>query len=179
MVFVLEDIYTIRHNRKIDASRTRTLETLLPNSAEVLECSKLLNKPMNAGECFDLYGYTQQIMGEFNEGASSYNWGGIVPEFEWVYMEALANAIVRGNKSKEESKLVTILMYGLEGGIISIEDEGEGFDYRDEILRFQRGDKRTINGQGQGLKRFDSTPLSVSYHGDGNLIMIATPLKED
>lgn len=177
MVFVLDDIDTIKQRRLIDDSRTRTLETLLPDSDEVQRCSQLLEKPMNAGECFDLYGYVQKIMGKFGEGASSYDWRDGVFEFEWVYMEALGNAIIRGNKSREESKLVTTLMYGLGGGIISIEDEGEGFDYKDEISRLQSGRDRTINGQGQGLKRFNLTPLEVGYHNSGNLITIGSPIK--
>lgn len=73
MVFVLEDIDTIKNNRKIDASRTKTLEILLPDFTEARRCSKILKKTMNAGDCFDLFGYTEKILREAYMTASSFN----------------------------------------------------------------------------------------------------------
>jgi len=71
-------------------------------------------------------------------------------DLEIALREALANAIIHGNKSRR-GKRVLLRCYGIPGGalLIAVRDEGEGFDPED--VPDPRGAERVLLHHGRGI----------------------------
>jgi len=91
-----------------------------------------------------------------------------------LFTDAIANAARWGNKGLPGSFIEVTVEYGMLGSLILVQDQGSGFDYHAVLDKYQKGEKHVPEG-GAGIRKFGSSHLHVSYHGNGNLVSIATP----
>ena len=93
----------------------------------------------------------------------------------YALWELYINAQHRGNKSNPDLPIITKVFEGSRGTVMRIEDCGEGFDYKDFIVKMRLG-VRFFEGEGKGLRYSDRSKDLVSYEGDGNIVNVMSPL---
>lgn len=80
--------------------------------------------------------------------------------------EIFTNAFLHGNLSSLEKQIQVRLDVGMKGSLLSIVDEGNGFDYREVLDKFRRG-KKYFNYQGNGFKAYEKSKYNVSFDNGG------------
>lgn len=84
---------------------------------------------------------------------------------------ALENAFLRGNKASIEAKVYVRVFQGNKGWVVQIENEGEGFDFREKFRAWESG-KEVKQGSGRGWARLHASPVLAGYEGKGNIMNI-------
>lgn len=165
MVFVLEDIAKIELDRKIftdlDETHVHTQTT-----------DNMLDDPK-------LHKTVESILYPYLNFAENYVWhiglGGILG----VFRDAFLNAGLWGNRNTPGKRITTTIKYGYFGSVIYVQDEGSGFDYLIQIGKLQKGEPHDYQNNGGGMRKFYRSSLQIAYHGNGNLISIATRVFSD
>jgi len=162
MVFALEEMVNIEGDRNIGVDST-------------VETHEFV-----ADRTFNNCGYLTRIIDKILT-----NYLDVVKQNEWgvshfdvtdVFAEAFYNAGRYGNQDVIGKKIKVTIKYSSVGGVIYVEDEGEGFDFRTQITKIEKGERHEHHHFGTGMKKLHSSKLSISYHRTGNIISIATPL---
>ncbi len=96
--------------------------------------------------------------------------------FKLLFRELLNNAVEHGNK-KDPSRMIFCRIRH-ENGMwrIEVEDEGEGFDYRQ--LDFELPDMVTSH-RGRGYALINAFSGSFTFNGKGNRITVYIPMESD
>lgn len=115
-----------------------------------------------------------RFLDEYLTTARRYQWYERTFDTFRIVSEAVVNAMLWGNYDLPQKRVFVDIEYGLLGSAIFIRDEGRGFDYRTTIERYCAGEKY-FQRRGGGMRTYDESPLSVSFHGSGNIVSIATP----
>ena len=89
--------------------------------------------------------------------------------------EAMINAIKFGNKSKSDKAVSIDWDVTDEAVVISVEDEGQGFNYRD--LPDPTKPKNLIKNGGRGLFLIHKTMDKVEFNSKGNKITMTKIFK--
>ncbi len=161
MVFVLGDRAKIETDRYIDEGLTeryrfcQSSDDILTEDGASLEMGKMLETYVDVSQY--------------------YAWGKLTDGILGVFHDAFLNAAMWGNGNRPGSCIDVEVKYGLFGSAIFVKDEGQGFEYAATTESFRRGEPYAQR-HGGGMWKFDNTHFHVSYHGNGNLISISTPL---
>ncbi|MEM7118041.1 MAG: hypothetical protein AAF614_36760 [Chloroflexota bacterium] len=83
----------------------------------------------------------------------------------------LGNAHKRGNLEDPNKTITLEAVATQEGAVVTISDEGDGFDVDSVFARFQRNERYFTN-QGKGLQRFVQSRSLVSYSDNGRSLHI-------
>ena len=92
--------------------------------------------------------------------------------------ESLLNAQGHGNKDKGRVPIKLEHNFGKKGLIYSVEDNGEGFNYRDYIGKLRRGEMTHWNfddeygHSGCGLRELERGHIQVVFNEKGNAVFI-------
>lgn len=159
MVFVLEDIAKIEMDRNMNTAIVDSFTYVQPS--DVLRDMKTNDK-------------IHTIMEGYVEAAQHYVWNSDIGDVLSVFTDSFLNAGMWGNKNISGKRIQVCIKYGLFGSVIYVEDEGQGFDYKAQIEKLQRGEQHDFSNNGGGLRKFHESVLYISYHGCGNKISIAT-----
>lgn len=91
-------------------------------------------------------------------------------DIKLVLSELFVNAFIHGNK-QDPSKKITV-QYSIEGQklILTIEDEGSGFDYKN--MRDPVSDENVIKMSGRGLFLVKHLSDRINFNEKGNVITI-------
>ena len=89
---------------------------------------------------------------------------------------AFENAFLRGNKAARNKPIVVRVYEGLQGKVIRIEDQGDGFDYVAAVRNFRLSGRSS--GSGKGFKVLNDSPVLAGYEGKGNIINIVVMNKD-
>lgn len=94
-------------------------------------------------------------------------------DLKLIYSELLFNAVIHGN-NKDVNKCVTLSVEILPSNVVvsSIQDEGEGFDYKNLLDKCSNGtDSEDIfNETGRGIKLVSCLADKLSFNSTGNQI---------
>ena len=89
-----------------------------------------------------------------------------------AFEEALINAIVHGNK-EDSSKDVRITFESSGDSIkVSVENEGEGFDYTDAMLKLTQSQENIFQAYGRGIFLISLYTDSFYYENFGKRIVL-------
>ena len=93
--------------------------------------------------------------------------------FDLLYplKKAVGNGYKWGNRQDPEKKITVEVVTTPTGAVVAVTDEGEGFDYRDVLARFQ-SDKEYFTNGGSGFKQFKKTKSVTSYADNGRTVLI-------
>lgn len=164
MVFVFETEAKIEADRRIDGS--------MIDKFSFIQSSENIVGDLNA------LWRINDIIEEYLEAAKCYLWDQNTIGTLVVFTHAFLNAGCWGNRDIPGKIICGNIKYGSLGSVISIQDEGKGFDYRSQIEKLLRGERHDFANNGRGLINFNRSNLHIAYHGNGNRISIATPLPE-
>ena len=97
---------------------------------------------------------------------------GVDPEYDSLLLAVMnlqfENALTWGNKRDQYLPITFQIYIGNEGCVLSIEDSGDGFDYK---TYFQQGGVRAENtGRGGNIMRHCSSDMSIWPEGKGNIV---------
>jgi aminoglycoside phosphotransferase (APT) family kinase protein/anti-sigma regulatory factor (Ser/Thr protein kinase) len=98
--------------------------------------------------------------------------------FESIYADLVrplqagaGNAVKRGNGNDPSKPVLLEHYFTNEGVVVSITDEGDGFDYRKICSLFQEG-VRYGTHNGGGLKLFDGCASRITYENGGRTLLV-------
>jgi anti-sigma regulatory factor (Ser/Thr protein kinase) len=83
--------------------------------------------------------------------------------------EACSNAVIHGNKEDYRKKVLLSGVLEDSTLIISITDEGKGFNWRKEVDK-DWSDSSAINGR--GIRIFQAYGFEVEYNSRGNRLLL-------
>ena len=89
----------------------------------------------------------------------------------YAFIETAENGVYRGNRLNPSKKIRFTSYYGKKGVVYSIEDEGEGYDYREVIRKYIIGEKY-YEGMGVGTEYQDKTKMIISFNQRGNAVYV-------
>jgi len=89
-----------------------------------------------------------------------------------VVDEAVTNAMEHGNKWDPRKSIHLSIWTDSRNIHISIEDEGNGFDFSNHVSEFVKGNKLSQRGRGISIIRKFSIP---AWHKSGRLIDLKIP----
>jgi hypothetical protein len=84
---------------------------------------------------------------------------------------AIENSLTRGHLGDLFLPLTFNVLVGSEGSILRIRDYGLGFNHVEHLELRTRG-KRCYDGNGEGIKYFNSASPEIAYEGSGNIMNI-------
>lgn len=94
-------------------------------------------------------------------------------DLKLIYSELLFNAVIHGN-NKDINKYVTLSVEVLPSNVIvsSIQDEGEGFDYKNLLdeCSLETTQDNIFNENGRGIKLVSCLTDKLSFNSTGNQI---------
>jgi hypothetical protein len=178
MVFVLENIAKIESDRELDKDAYEIELSPFIQRSWVKRKGNLASNPK-------VYSAIDDIHECYSENGIQHGWHRSFDGSVIVMYHGLMNSIYWGNKHKYGKKVTTTLKFGKLGCVISMQDEGEGFDFQRRIKIIQDnyqkglipvGDRSTSSNVGRGMIHFHESMANIAYHGNGNLFSIATPL---
>jgi len=85
--------------------------------------------------------------------------------------EALSNAYFYGNQGDNSLQILLTYYSGVSGGVVRIEDQGEGFNFEEVQARFKRG-KRYFSNKGGGFRYYNNNYVDVAFEEPGNVVNI-------
>jgi len=85
--------------------------------------------------------------------------------------EMFANAFLHGNLSDKNKEIEVKLAVGYDGSILSVSDEGEGFNYRRVLENFRNGEKY-FTYQGSGFVSFEKSKHTISFDDGGRTVFL-------
>lgn len=91
--------------------------------------------------------------------------------------ELLSNALIHGNKMDETKKIVIKLTFDQKKLMVSIEDEGGGFNHYKELLELKE-DSHTLPTK-RGLFITNYLMDELSFNKEGNLVTVIKYLQEE
>jgi len=175
MVFTLEDIAKIESDRGIDpgVDAHKIGDTLVKKF--IFEHDSLpvkLVPPLDTPAHKHIY----SILEYYDDNSTDLEWSKSFHGITTALMHAFENAAVWGNRNVKGKEIVTTLKFGPRGGVTYVQDEGEGFDFKNAIAKVQESpvDHKLVDCK--GIEFFNRYNCHVAYHGNGNLISIATPM---
>ena len=90
-------------------------------------------------------------------------------EIEIAIFEALANAVIHGNRESQEKQVHVACRCGMDGEVlISVRDEGEGFDSR--IVPDPTEAQRLLLTHGRGIHLMKALMDEVSFDENGTVV---------
>jgi len=161
MVFVLDSREKIEADRKIDDklterySYTQVTDDIFHDPKVSLKMGDMLETHVDVSRFYAWEELTGGILGAFHD--------------------AFLNAAMHGNKNKPGSVVRVEVEYGLLGSSVFVKDEGPGFDYR-AVIEACRNGRPYATRNGGGTRKFQDSYFHISYHDNGSLISISTPL---
>ena len=97
-------------------------------------------------------------------------------ELEIVIHEALANAVIHGNHENQEKQVHVACRCSIDGEVlISVRDEGKGFDSR--VVRDPTEDERLLLTHGRGLHLIRALMDEVSFEENGTVVRMRKRMK--
>jgi len=160
MVFLLQDITKIENDRRTDMG-------IVENFTHVQLSGDIFQDP-------EAHKAIHEIMEKYVEVTKYYVWGGEVVGILGVFTDAFLNAGMWGNGNEPGKSIKVCLKYGVFGSVVTIQDEGNGFDYHSQIKKLENGEIHNFSRNGGGMRKFNEYHGFVAYHGCGNLISVAT-----
>jgi hypothetical protein len=89
----------------------------------------------------------------------------------YLLKKGLGNAYKWGNH-KDPTKRITVEIVATQTGVlITISDEGEGFDVQGIVGQFRSGERHFTHG-GSGFRHFEKSPSLISYADGGRTLLI-------
>jgi serine/threonine-protein kinase RsbW len=97
-------------------------------------------------------------------------------EIEIAICEALANAVIHGNHENQEKQVYVACRCGMDGEVlISVRDEGEGFDSR--VVPDPTEAERLLLTHGRGLHLMKALMDEVSFEENGTVVRMRKRMK--
>ena len=97
-------------------------------------------------------------------------------DLETAVHEALANAVIHGNRENPEKRVHVACRCSMDGEVvISVRDEGEGFDCR--AVPDPTEAQGLLLGHGRGLYLMKTLMDEVSFEGNGARVLIRKRMK--
>jgi serine/threonine-protein kinase RsbW len=97
-------------------------------------------------------------------------------EIEIAICEALANAVIHGNHENQEKQVHVACRCSMDGEVlISVRDEGEGFDSR--AVPDPTGSQRLLLTRGRGLHLMKALMDEVSFDENGTVVRMLKQMK--
>jgi serine/threonine-protein kinase RsbW len=101
---------------------------------------------------------------------------GTQEELEIAIHEALANAVIHGNHKNHEKQVHVACRCSMDGEVlISVRDEGEGFDSR--AVRDPTEAQRLLLTHGRGLHLIRALMDEVSFEENGTVVRMRKRMK--
>lgn len=94
-------------------------------------------------------------------------------ELYLIIDEAITNAMEHGNKWNPYKQIAVVIWVGKISLNISIEDEGDGFDFKNYKSEYVQGDKLSTRGRGLALINYFCKPV---WKKSGRLIELEISL---
>jgi len=97
-------------------------------------------------------------------------------EIEIAIYEALANAVIHGNHENQQKKVHVVCRCSMDGEVlVSVRDEGEGFDSR--VIPDPTEAQRLLLTHGRGLYLMKAMMDQVSFEENGTLVRMRKRMK--
>jgi len=166
MTLLIRDLTEIQEERWVHRNEDLTeIYRLTQTCDDIFEDDALMN------EASDL------LLHYIRLAKDCYSWGSKLLGMGIAFPELVLNAGLWGNQNKIGSEIKLSFKYGYSGGVILVQDQGDGFDYKDIIAKRQRGENYARRNGG-GMKRLSTPGFFASYHGSGNIVSLATKICE-
>ena len=96
----------------------------------------------------------------------------LLRDVERPLKKAIGNSYKRGNQGDPEKQIRVEVTATRAGAVVSVTDEGEGFDVAELVSRFQRGEVYWTH-HGGGFESFHHSESFVSYSNGGRTFLLA------
>jgi serine/threonine-protein kinase RsbW len=146
--------------------------TNIPMSAPFVELHRSLDSRAAAISPIvdQLMRFIKLFMGRFGIAKESED------DVESAIHEALANAVIHGNKQKPEKKVYVTCRCSMDGEVlITVRDEGEGFDIR--AVPDPTEPQRRLLAHGRGLYLMRTLMDEVSFEENGAVVRMRKRMK--
>ena len=121
------------------------------------------------GNFFKVQNFTEKLMRDFTISEKLYG------KLDLAILEALKNAVIHGNKSNPK-KIITIKAWVEDDNIfVSVEDEGEGFDYT--FIPDPTLPENLMKVSGRGLYLMKTLSDNLEFQNNGSKVIMSFSLK--
>lgn len=121
------------------------------------------------GNFFKVQNFTEKLMRDFTISEKLYG------KLDLAILEALKNAVIHGNKSNPQ-KIITIKAWVEDDNIfVSVEDEGEGFDYT--FIPDPTLPENLMKVSGRGLYLMKTLSDNLEFQNNGSKVIMSFSLK--